>query len=164
MGLIDNMQHLREDEYEEVFKSGGLSEASAVAEEHAPVDQAEVEYEPGKDDTFDPVRTYLAALGAVPLLKREQEVALAKQIERGEKMVITVVARSPIGIEALLHTADELRNGTRPIKNVVQIESDAPAAEKTELKRILKVMAEVSRLYALALRRSRPLKRSNSVR
>ena len=91
MGLIDNMQHLREDEYEEVFKSGGSSEAEAVAEEQARVDEAEVEYEPGKDDTFDPVRTYLAALGAVPLLKREQEVTLAKQIERGEKMVMTVV-------------------------------------------------------------------------
>jgi RNA polymerase primary sigma factor len=164
MGLIDNMQHLREDEYEEVFKSRGLSEADAAAEGQAPVDQAEVEYEPGKDDTFDPVRTYLAALGAVPLLKREQEVVLAKQIERGEKMVMTVVSRSPIGIEALLHTADELRDGTRPIKNVVQIDTDSPAAEKTELKRILNVMGELSRLYALALRRSRQLKRSASAR
>ena len=65
----------------------------------------------GKTTPIDPVRTYLAALGAVPLLKREQEVVLAKQIERGEKMVMTAVSRSPIGIEALLRTADELRDG-----------------------------------------------------
>src|SRR3984957_6894110 len=128
MGLIDNMQRLREEEYEEGFKSGGQSEADAVAEAQAPVDQAEIEYAPGKDDTYDPVRTYLAALGAVPLLKREQEVALAKQIERGEKMVMTAVSRSPVGIEALLQTAEDLRNGSRPIKNVVRIESDAPSA------------------------------------
>ena len=155
MGLIDNMQRLREDEYEEVFKSGGHSEADAVAQEQAPVDQAEVEYEPGKDDTYDPVRTYLAALGAVPLLKREQEVVLAKQIERGEKMVMTAISRSPICVEALLRTADEVRDGSRSIKNVVQVDSESPTAEKTELKRILKVTAEVSRLYTLALRRSR---------
>jgi RNA polymerase primary sigma factor len=164
MGLIDNMQRLREDEYEEVFKSGGHSEADAVAQEQAPVDQAEVEYEPGKDDTYDPVRTYLAALGAVPLLKREQEVVLAKQIERGEKMVMTAISRSPICVEALLRTADEVRDGSRSIKNVVQVDSESPTAEKTELKRILKVTAEVSRLYTLASRRSRQPKRSAAAR
>src|ERR1700731_1684905 len=164
MGLIDNMQRLREDEYEEVFKSGGHSEADAVAEEQAPVDQAEVEYDPGKDDPYAPVRTYLAALGAVPLLKREQEVVLAKQIERGEKMVMTAVSRSPICVEALLRTAAEVGEGSRSIKNVVQVDSESPTAEKTELKRILKVTAEVWRLYTLALRRSRQPKRSASAR
>src|SRR5580704_11594262 len=165
MGLIDNIQQLREDEYEGLLKS---READGDVVEERPQERSlgenEIEYAAGVDDTFDPVRSYLAALGAVPLLKREEEVVLAKQIERGEKMVMTVVSRSPIGIEALLHTADELRDGTRPIKNVMQIDSDSPAAEKTELKRILKITGEVSRLYALALRRSRQLKRSTSAR
>src|SRR5579872_2461929 len=164
MGLIDNMQHLREDEYEGVLKSGSLSESEESTAGRVSLDEGEIEYAPGKDDTYDPVRTYLSALGAVPLLKREQEVALAKQIERGEKMVMTAVSRSPAGIEALLRTAEELRNGTRPIKNFVRIESDALSAEKAELKRTLKVMAEVSRLYSLALSRSQQLQRSTSRR
>ncbi len=161
MGLIDNMQQLREDEYEGTLHSGGLSEAegSHPVGDASP-DQGEVEYAPGTDDTYDPVRTYLAALGAVPLLKREQEVALAKQIERGEKLVLTAVSRSPVGIEALLRTADELRKGTRSVKNVVQIDSDEPWAEKTELKRTLKQMAEVAQLYSLVRRRERRAKRS----
>ena len=162
MGLIDNMQHLREDEYEEVFKSGSFSESEESTEPTASLDEGRVEYAPGKDDTYDPVRTYLAALGAVPLLKREQEVVLAKQIERGEKMVMTAVGRSPVGIEALLRTAEDLRDGTRPIKNVVQIESDAPSAEKTELKRTLKIIGEVSRLHSSAVRQNKQLKRSSS--
>jgi RNA polymerase primary sigma factor len=161
MGSIDNMQHLREDEYEEVFKTGAFSEAEESTEAAASLDDDQIEYAPGKDDTYDPVRTYLAALGAVPLLKREQEVALAKQIERGEKMVMTAVGRSAVGIEALLRTAEELRNDARPIKNVVQIESEAPSGEKTELKRTLKVMGEVSRLYASTLRQNKQLKRSS---
>jgi RNA polymerase primary sigma factor len=162
MGLIDNMQHLREDEYEEVFKSGNLSESDESTEPTASRDEGQIEYAPGKDATYDPVRTYLAALGAVPLLKREQEVTLAKQIERGEKMVMTAVGRSPVGIEALLRTAEDLRDGTRPIKNVVQIESDSPSADKTELKRTLKVIREASRLYNLALRQNKRMKRSSS--
>jgi RNA polymerase primary sigma factor len=165
MGLIDNIQSLREDEYEGVLKPTGLSETDESPEARAiSVDENEIEYAPGTDDTYDPVRTYLSALGAVPLLKREQEVALAKQIERGEKMVITAVSRSPVGIEALLRTGEELRSGARGIKNVVQIESEAPLAEKTELRRTLKIIAKTSQLYSQAGRQSRQFKRSSSGR
>jgi RNA polymerase primary sigma factor len=164
MGLIDNMQQLREDEYEDVLKSGSFSESDESAAGQSLPGESEIEYAPGKDDTYDPVRTYLAALGAVPLLKREQEVALAKQIERGEKMVMTAVSRSPVGIEALLQAGEELREGVRTIKNVAQIESDAPSAEKIQLRQTLKTIAEVSRLYSLALRQTQQLKRSGTAR
>jgi RNA polymerase primary sigma factor len=159
MGLIDNMQQLREDDYEETLKSSGFS-GSEESTEGQPLREDEV-YEPGKDDAYDPVRTYLAALGAVPLLKREQEVALAKQIERGEKMVMTAVGRSPAGIEAMLRTAEELRNGARPIKSVVRIDSDAPSAEKTELRKVLKTVGDVSKLYSQAVRENQRRKRSS---
>jgi RNA polymerase primary sigma factor len=162
MGLIDNMHQLRADDYEDALKSGNFSETEEGAAAQSSLTESEIEYEPGKDDTYDPVRTYLTALGAVPLLKREQEVALAKQIERGEKMVMTAVSRSPVGIEALLRTGEELRNGTRRIKNVVQIESDAPSAEKIQFKQTLKAIGEISRLYSLARRQRQQLKRSTS--
>ncbi|HZR65160.1 MAG TPA: RNA polymerase sigma factor RpoD [Terriglobales bacterium] len=144
------MQHLREDEYEDVLKGNGFSEAEQASEGQGLLDENAIEYEPGKDDTYDPVRTYLAALGAVPLLKREQEVALAKQIERGEKLVMTAVGRSSVGVEAVLRIGEELHNGTRPVKSVVQIDSEAASAEKVELRRIRKSIAEVSRLYSQA--------------
>ena len=163
MGLIDNMQHLREDD-EDVLHSGGFSESREAAEQAPPLEREEIEYEPGKDDTFDPVRTYLAALGAVPLLKREQEVALAKQIERGEKMVMTGVCRTPAAIEALLRVGQELRNGRRSIKSVVQIESDAPFAEKTKLKNILRTIGRVSQLYSRAQGQTRRSKRPAAAR
>ena len=165
MGLIDNLQSLREDEFDEAVRSGGVSESRGIrSEPEISPEEREIEYAPGADDTFDPVRTYLAALGAVPLLKREEEVVLAKQIEWGEKLVMTAVSRSPVSIEGMLRTTEELRSGARSIKNVIQIESDAPSAEKTELKRTLKVMAEVSRLYTLAVRQHKQLKRSGSGR
>jgi RNA polymerase primary sigma factor len=148
MGMIDNMQQLREDEYEDILRGNSFSEAEEASKGQELLDENAIEYEPGKDDTYDPVRTYLAALGAVPLLKREQEVALAKQIERGEKLVMTAVGRSSVGIEAVLRIAEELRNGSRPVKSVVQVDSETPTAEKVELRRILKSLAEVSKLYS----------------
>ena len=161
MGLIDNLQQLREDEFEDVLASGAVAAADESPDASS---DDEIEYAPGVDDTYDPVRTYLSALGAVPLLKREQEVVLAKQIERGEKLVMTAVSRSPVSIGALLRTAEELRSGGRSIKNVIQIDNDAPSAEKAELKRTLKTLAEVSRLYALARRQAQQAKRRGSGR
>ena len=124
MGLIDNMQHLREDEYEDVLGGSGFSEADATHQRQELLDENTVEYEPGKDDTYDPVRTYLAALGAVPLLKREQEVALAKQIERGEKN---------ISFDNLVKIAAVL--GVTPSELLSALDNDAPRpAAKPELR------------------------------
>ena len=70
MGLIDNIRQLGEDEYEGLLKSPEVEEDTAekTAQESSAAEN-EVEYAPGVDDTFDPVRSYLAALGAVPLLE-----------------------------------------------------------------------------------------------
>jgi len=165
MGLIDNMQQLREDEYEGLLRSPEPDEG-AVEEraQESSLGESEVEYAAGVDDTFDPVRSYLAALGAVPLLKREEEVVLAKQIERGEKLVMTAVSRSPVAINALILVGKELRAGSRTIKNVVQIDSEAPSAEKAQLNRTVKVIADVSRLYSLALRQNLRAKSAGSRR
>jgi len=46
-------------------------------EEVAPVE------EPTIGDTSDPVRMYLQEMGNIPLLSREEEVAIAKEIEAG---------------------------------------------------------------------------------
>ena len=49
-------------------------------EEEAPVAE-----EPTTGDTSDPVRMYLQEMGNIPLLSREEEVSIAKEIEAGEK-------------------------------------------------------------------------------
>ena len=49
-----------------------------------PVDAEEMEEEERQDAMDDPVRTYLRQMGAVPLLTREQEVAISKRIEDAE--------------------------------------------------------------------------------
>lgn len=56
------------------------------------VKQPEVEEEQGRADILDdPVRMYLREMGKVPLLTREQEVAICKRIEEAEEEVKRII-------------------------------------------------------------------------
>jgi RNA polymerase primary sigma factor len=73
----------------------------------------------------DSVRTYLREMAAAPLLNGEGEVALAKQIERGERAVRKALSRSPVIAQILLETRSALAAGTLSIRDVLQ-QADNP--------------------------------------
>ena len=83
------------------------------------------------DKTSDPVRVYMREMGIVPLLKREQEVAIAKRIEWGQKRAQKAIARSPIAVVALLQIGSELEAGNLNIRDVVTF-SDQMETEEHE--------------------------------
>jgi RNA polymerase primary sigma factor len=121
---------------------------------------ADLELTPGVEDSHDPVRTYLREMGVVRLLTREGEVALAKRIECGEMLVSKAVSRSPFVLRELTAVADDLRRGTRSIKEIVRIDSEDPAQEKIEVGRTLRKIEKVAKLHALAMRQAAKLKRT----
>ena len=53
------------------------------------------------DRTDDPVRMYLREMGAVELLSREGEIAIAKRIEAGRDTMIWGLCESPITFNAI---------------------------------------------------------------
>ena len=61
--------------------------------------------------TDDPVRMYLREMGAVELLSREGEIAIAKRIEAGRDMMIMGLCESPITFHAIIHWSEALNNG-----------------------------------------------------
>jgi len=71
-------------------------------------------------------------MGRVPLLNKEQEVAIAKRIEWGLQRAQKGITRSPIAIEELLKISQELQAGALPIRDVVSF-SDQMDAEEQEL-------------------------------
>jgi RNA polymerase primary sigma factor len=71
------------------------------------------------ETTKDPVRIYLREMGTVPLLTREEEVDIAKRIERGQQRVLKGLSRSPIVIRQILATGEDLKCGVRSIKEIV---------------------------------------------
>src|SRR5437870_2786147 len=97
--------------------------------EDALAEDAELDLSAGESDkAADPVRLYMREMGRVPLLKKEQEVAIAKRIESGLKLVQKGITRSPIAIGELLKIGEELEAGTLAIRDVVsfsdQMETD----------------------------------------
>src|ERR1044072_5293962 len=60
--------------------------SSAVESDESLNEEVELDLSAGEmDKTSDPIRVYMREMGVVPLLTREQEVSIAKRIERGQK-------------------------------------------------------------------------------
>jgi len=112
------------------------------------------------DGTSDPVRLYLREMGSVPLLKREGEVALAKRMERGHLLVLKTISRSPLVIQELIQMGEDLRNGTRSIREVVHFDEEELTAGEIEkrTRHTLAVVDKIAKLYSTALRQAARLK------
>ncbi|MCX6562560.1 MAG: hypothetical protein NTU60_03015, partial [Candidatus Aminicenantes bacterium] len=48
----------------------------------------------GLERTTDPVKLYLREMGTISLLTREGEIAIAREIERGEKSIIKALSKT----------------------------------------------------------------------
>jgi len=113
-------------------------------------EESELDLSPGTlEKTNDPVRMYLREMGTVPLLTREGEVAIAKRIERGQNLVLKTITRSPLVLKELLNIGEDLRKGTRSIKEIVQFDDEELTEEKIEAKtkKTLKVLEKIAKLY-----------------
>jgi len=76
------------------------------------------------EKTNDPVRMYLREMGTVPLLKREGEVEIAKQIERGQKMVLKALSRSAIVVHEIKRLKNLLQENEGKLKDIVNLNDD----------------------------------------
>ncbi len=67
--------------------------------------------QPQTDGSGDNLRVYLREMGLVPLLSRQAEIVLARQIERGARRVLTGLAECSSVLDELRRLADELQRG-----------------------------------------------------
>jgi len=106
--------------------------SSAVESDEGMNEEVELDLSAGEmDKTSDPIRVYMREMGVVPLLTREQEVSIAKRIERGQKRAEKAIARSPIAVVELFRIGDDLAAGTLNIRDVVAF-SDQMETEEHE--------------------------------
>src|SRR5690242_9234328 len=110
-----------------------IEESSSVVESDEGMnEEVELDLSAGEmDKTSDPIRVYMREMGVVPLLTREQEVSIAKRIERGQKRAEKAIARSPIAVVELFRIGDELAAGSLNIRDVVAF-SDQMETEEHE--------------------------------
>ncbi|MDF7777671.1 RNA polymerase sigma factor RpoD [Sphingomonas sp. AOB5] len=87
------------------------------------------------DRTDDPVRMYLREMGAVELLSREGEIAIAKRIEAGRDTMILGLCESPITFNAIIAWSNALNEGTMQLREILDLDamlSKGPSAEQVE--------------------------------
>ncbi|MCY7397653.1 MAG: RNA polymerase sigma factor RpoD, partial [Sphingomonas bacterium] len=85
------------------------------------------------DRTDDPVRMYLREMGAVELLSREGEIAIAKRIEAGRDIMIWGLCESPITFNAIIDWSNNLNEGTMQLREILDLEamlSKGPSADQ----------------------------------
>ncbi len=73
--------------------------------------------------TDDPVRMYLREMGAMELLSREGEIAIAKRIEAGREAMIAGLCESPLTFQAIVIWRDELNNGKALLRDIIDIDA-----------------------------------------
>ena len=122
-------------------------EAEAAAEEAAEVE--EIATDAKKDSkaaakpaakktatgerTDDPGRMYLREMGAVELLSREGEIAIAKRIEAGRDMMIMGLCQSPITFHAIIQWSEALNAEEMQLREILDLDamlSKEPPPEK----------------------------------
>jgi RNA polymerase primary sigma factor len=123
--------------------------AKAFQEEVARYDG--VERETG-DLNDGPLRVYLRDMGTVGVLTREEEVALAMQVERGERAVLAAVLRSPIAAAELLRLRANLQSGVTRAKDVVRdTQEGAELFDEEKAKhRVVRLLGKLGRLQRKA--------------
>lgn len=98
-------------------------------------------------EQVDPVKVYLQEMGTVPLLSAEDEVAVAREIERGEKIIQDALITAPPVITYLEDLAEKIRDNRRNIGDICRglDESDRPAWDAAKT-RFCSQVAEAGRL------------------
>jgi RNA polymerase primary sigma factor len=111
-----------EKEVDEVDETGdGVAERPAIEKKKETIER-----------TDDPVRMYLREMGAVELLSREGEIAIAKRIESGRDTMILGLCESPITFHAIIMWSEALNNGEMQLREILDLDAMLSKEPKPE--------------------------------
>src|SRR5438270_4884522 len=130
VSVVENAEASDDDEEEE--KEPQVEDEVDPLDDGGPRPAAAVKKE-AVDRTDDPVRMYLREMGAVELLSREGEIAIAKRIEAGRDIMIWGLCESPITFNAIIGWSNALNEGRMQLREILDLEamlSKGPTAEQ----------------------------------
>jgi len=117
----------------------------------------------GLERTTDPVKLYLREMGNISLLTREGEIAIAREIERGEKSIIKALSRTRLVLNEVLELEERIKENPFTIQEMFDFSEDDIAEGKLEEKK-KQILAKVKRIKELSRKLDRiPDKRKTVV-
>src|SRR6476620_6300621 len=132
INVVESAEASDDDDEEEEKDEGPAEDEVDPLDDGGPRPAAAVKKEP-TDRTDDPVRMYLREMGAVELLSREGEIAIAKRIEAGRDIMIWGLCESPMTFNAIIDWSNALNEGRMQLREIMDLEamlSKGPTAEQ----------------------------------
>lgn len=136
--IMTLLSQLKIDVIDHKSKKGNIFPTNVVIDEDEDEDglsSLDGEYqEEGEDSlsTDDPVRLYLKEMGNIPLLNREDEVNVAKEIKKGQRKVIKAILSFPSTAAKFMEFSEGVKNDTMRLKDIIDIEDDDMEMEQLQ--------------------------------
>ncbi len=162
--VSDKLPHdaMYTDQVDDLLSKLSEMDIEIIDEEDVKAREAEAKPKPARRDSDeddpppqesridDPVRMYLHEMGQVMLLTRDEEIALAKQVEDGEKTVDAALYQSDLVIKELLQLDARLTAGEISLTDAVKVDGEGeltPPQVKKIRRRISNSLSKVRRLW-----------------
>jgi len=103
----------------------------------------------GLERTTDPVKLYLREMGNISLLTREGEIAIAREIERGEKSIIKALSKTRLVLNEVLGLEEKIKVDPFIIQEMFDVSEDDIAEGKLEEKK-KQILAKIKKIKDLS--------------
>jgi RNA polymerase primary sigma factor len=91
-----------------------------VNEEDVDEDEEEKKKNYLVEGEYDPIKSYLKEMGGVPLLSKDDEIALAIRIEQGQEKLARIIFSLPFALNKLIALGKMVESGDAPLKDIIQ--------------------------------------------
>ncbi len=108
----------------------------------------------GLERTTDPVKLYLREMGNIALLTREGEIAIAREIERGEKGIIKALSKTRMVLNEVLVIEVRIKENPNAIQEMFDFTEEDIAEGKLEEKR-KQILGKIKKVRDLSARLGR---------
>ena len=103
----------------------------------------------GLERTTDPVKLYLREMGNISLLTREGEIAIAREIERGEKAIIKALSKTRLVLNEVLALEEKIKTDPMVIQEMFDVSEDDVQEGKLEEKK-REILARIKKIRDLS--------------
>lgn len=131
-----------EDPGDQELESAGTEDSDEEAVEEEEKEQASVVY-----DDYEPVKMYLKEMGSYPLLRKDDEVELAKRIEKANNEILKAVFSLPFAMKELIALGELVKKGGVSLSEVAHSDSGSEETRRDETKQFLGRIRQISQLY-----------------